>query len=163
MDQLNRRAAAKVLLRIPVIGVAANWLLFGADPAASKKGTSNPDSDGTRRVPVDVVRLVNTAQHAYHKKFGRFVSMEELWMAEPVANILDTDRARTKGLDRAFLERLRFDQVEVAPGLQFQFALSADKQKYVVVVSGVSGTDVGAFSSDQTAAIHEGSATKRLS
>jgi hypothetical protein len=155
MTTVQRRTLMKVVLRAPVVGVFAKWVLFGWDTPIWKNTEANERFE-RKFLAVRVLRLINTAQYFYFEEFHRYADLDELWRAETVDKYLDSSSAEKVSLGRSLFRILQFGESEVVPGWRLRFELKDEGRNYRVTLEDITGAALGAFATDHDAAIFEG-------
>lgn len=150
----SRRTFIKALMGVPVVGYVTNWLFGWAGVSWSDEERRHE----AKFLAVRVIRLLNTAEQRYFDAKGRFGDLAVLWDSLPAKQFLNSKGADSAGLGRSFYSTLDFGRREVTPGWGLDFSLKAGASGYLVRMTDISGSKLGAFASDENGTIHEGKA-----
>lgn len=151
MWTISRRTAVKSLLGVPLAAAVAKYPLYAS--------VIPPDagSDYERKfLAVRILRLVNSVQLFHLDSQGHYSNLSELGKLESADRWLDSKGAEEARIGRLLYSKLHLGEDEIVPGWKIKYRLRNDKPLYSVVLKDISAEHLGAFATDQSGVIYEG-------
>jgi hypothetical protein len=147
----NRRSALKKLLTMPWL--AALGSSSAAPPAYAYAGETSVSEHEHRRLGLQVLRFVNTAQLWHRSLTKQYLQASGLKGSEAVARMRTAAGLREPGLDDQFIKHLSFDGKEIVPGWSLQLVVGRKPGRYLAMLNATNDASLRGLASDEKGVI----------
>ena len=156
MIKSERRNLLKSFFALPFIAPLGKIGIL--DFATGAKGSEGDTEYDQRYRAVRILRFVNTVQSRFLTERGSYAGVDEFKSSEVVTRFLESGKGDPAGFGTSLYGQLRFGEDEIVPGWRISLNPSADRLRYVALVSPLVSTKFPAFATDERGLIHEGKA-----
>jgi hypothetical protein len=152
-NRIGRRSILGLISGFP----ATVWL-SAQHAVSSVLDRRDDDNDCDTRLAVQVMRLVNTAEHMHKHKYGGYVGHSELVESSIIDRMGTEEKFEKMGLGKSLLEQISFRNLndsEVFPGWQLRIR-HVGPERYVATMTSTSGEGAIALGTDESGVIYHG-------
>lgn len=152
MRDQTRRSLMKLFAIVPGFIIGGAKSVFGNPTAGSPVATS----DDHKRLGVQVMRFLNTAQLWQKVGAGGYALASELASSPAVRDLRDSDQAERHGIGNSLISSLSFDRDEIVPGWSLRLEVFSNRSGYIATIRDVSGPNGAVLSTDHSGVVFEG-------
>lgn len=148
-----RRRVLCWLVTLPFGGSLATQLKATRDPGSGPKAIPTP---APSTVGLGFVRLVNTLEVGYSRRYNRFGMLRDLAECGLLAEAFESVRSRHKGTWMDLYPQVDVGGGEALPGWSLKLYLSLERDRYLLTMRPTPDTGNDCFCTDQRGVIYTG-------